>query len=152
MDGVRDAARKAFLHEQIEQLPLKYQAAAHLLSGGQQQRIAIARLFLKDPPIIFLDEPTASLDAIATEQIKNSLDAIKEDRTVVVISHSISQIIDAEMIYVLKEGWLVESGTHEKLYEHNGTYREIFDASARSLNLEKISRTMGPDFVSDFAN
>jgi ABC-type multidrug transport system fused ATPase/permease subunit len=139
---VEEAARKAFLHEQIEQLPLKYQTDAQLLSGGQQQRIAIARLFLKNPPVIFLDEPTASLDAVATEQIKNSLDAIKEDRTVVVISHSISQIIDAEMIYVLQEGHLMESGTHAELYERNGTYREIFNASARSLNLEKISRTL----------
>src|ERR1044072_5556034 len=97
------AARKAYLHEQIENLPNGYESEAHLLSGGQQQRIAIARLFLKDPPIIFLDEPTASLDAVATEQIKNSLDAIKEDRTTVVISHSISQIIDADVIFVLKE-------------------------------------------------
>jgi ABC-type multidrug transport system fused ATPase/permease subunit len=150
-EEVQEAARKAFLEEQIDQLPRKYQADAHLLSGGQQQRIAIARLFLKNPPIIFLDEPTASLDAVATEQIKNSLDAIKEDRTVVVISHSISQIIDAEMIYVLKEGRLVESGTHEELYEHDGTYREIFNASARSLNLEKISRTLDQDFASDLA-
>ncbi len=148
-EEVQEAARKAFLHDQIEQLPKKYEAEAHLLSGGQQQRIAIARLVLKNPPIIFLDEPTASLDAVATEQIKNSLDAIKEDRTVVVISHSISQIIDAEMIYVLKEGWLVESGTHEQLYENNGTYREIFNASARSLNLEKISRTLDQDLTSD---
>lgn len=148
-EEVQEAARKAFLHEQIEQLPRRYQAEAHLLSGGQQQRIAIARLFLKNPPTIFLDEPTASLDAIATEQIKNSLDAIKEDRTVVVISHSISQIIDAEMIYVLKEGRLVESGTPEELYENNGTYREIFNASARSLNLGKISRTLDHDLASD---
>src|SRR5215218_3090788 len=87
---VVEAARKAYLHEQIENLPRGYESEAHLLSGGQQQRIAIARLFLKDPPVIFLDEPTASLDAVATEQIKNSLDAIKENRTVVIISHSIS--------------------------------------------------------------
>jgi ABC-type multidrug transport system fused ATPase/permease subunit len=150
-EEVQEAARKAFLHEQIEKLPRKYQADAHLLSGGQQQRIAIARLFLKNPPIIFLDEPTASLDAVATEQIKNSLDAIKEERTVVVISHSISQIIDAEMIYVLKEGRLVEHGTHEELYENDGTYREIFNASARSLNLEKISKTIDHDLASDLA-
>jgi ABC-type bacteriocin/lantibiotic exporter with double-glycine peptidase domain len=146
-EEVGEAARKAYLHEQIEQLPRKYQSEAHLLSGGQQQRIAIARLFLKNPPIIFLDEPTASLDAVATEQIKNSLDAIKEDRTVVVISHSISQIIDAEMIYVLEEGRLVEQGTHEELYDNDSTYREIFNASARSLNLDKISRTLDLDFV-----
>ena len=147
-----EAARQAYLHEQIEQLPKKYEAEAHLLSGGQQQRIAIARLFLKDPPIIFLDEPTASLDAVATEQIKNSLDAIKEDRTTVVISHSISQIIDADIIFVLKEGRVVEHGTHEELYDRDGTYREIFDASARSLNIDKISRTLDADLAPDIAN
>ena len=139
---VKEAARKAYLHDQIEQLPHKYESEAQQLSGGQQQRIAIARLFLKNPPIIFLDEPTASLDAIATEQIKNSLDAIKENRTVVVISHSIAQILDSDIIFVLKEGRVVESGTHFELYEKDGTYSEIFNASARSLNLDKISKTL----------
>ncbi len=141
-EDVARASWKAYLHDQVELLPNKYQSEAQLLSGGQQQRIAIARLFLKDPPIIFLDEPTASLDAVATEQIKNSLDAIKQDRTVVVISHSISQIIDSDLIYVMKEGRVVEIGTHDELYDKRGTYFEIFNASARSLNLEKISRTM----------
>ena len=141
-EEVQEAAKKAYLHDQIEGLPNKYESEAQQLSGGQQQRIAIARLFLKNPPIIFLDEPTASLDAIATEQIKNSLDAIKENRTVVVISHSISQIIDSDVIFVLKEGRVVESGTHEQLYEKGATYREIFNASARSLNLDRISRTL----------
>ncbi len=149
---VVEAARQAYLHEQIERLPNKYATLAHLLSGGQQQRIAIARLFLKDPPIIFLDEPTASLDAVATEQIKNSLDAIKEDRTTVVISHSIAQIIDADIIFVLKEGRVVEHGTHEELYERGGTYREIFDASARSLNIDKISRTLDAEPTPGLAN
>jgi ABC-type multidrug transport system fused ATPase/permease subunit len=151
-EEVEEAARKAYLTDQIEGLPHKYQSDAQLLSGGQQQRIAIARLFLKDPPIIFLDEPTASLDAIATEQIKNSLDAIKEDRTTVVISHSISQIIDADVIFVLKEGRVVEHGTHEELYDEDGTYREIFNASARSLNIDKISRTLDADLTHDLAN
>lgn len=145
IDKVMDAARQAYLHEQIMQLPDGYRSDAQLLSGGQQQRIAIARLFLKNPPIIFLDEPTASLDAIATEQIKNSLDAIKENRTVVIISHSISQIVDADRIYVLKQGELVEGGTHEELYDRRGTYRDIFDAAARSLNLERIARTLDDD-------
>jgi len=142
---IKEAARKAYLHDQIENLPHKYSSDAQQLSGGQQQRIAIARLFLKNPPIIFLDEPTASLDAIATEQIKNSLDAIKENRTVVVISHSISQIIDSDVIFVLKEGRVVESGTHFELYEKDGTYSEIFNASARSLNLDKITKTLETD-------
>jgi ABC-type multidrug transport system fused ATPase/permease subunit len=141
-DEVVDAAKKAYLHDQIEKLPHGYASEAQSLSGGQQQRIAIARLFLKDPPVIFLDEPTASLDAIATEQIKNSLDAIKANRTTVVISHSISQIIDSDVIYVLKEGRVVEIGTHTELYEKHGTYFEIFNASARSLNLDKIAKTL----------
>jgi ABC-type multidrug transport system fused ATPase/permease subunit len=139
---IEEAARKAYLHEQIENLPHKYDSDAQQLSGGQQQRIAIARLFLKNPPIIFLDEPTASLDAVATEQIKNSLDAIKANRTVVVISHSISQILDSDVIFVLKQGRVVESGTHEELYERGETYSEIFNASARSLNLDRISKTL----------
>ena len=135
------AAQKAYIHDQIMELPDKYKSQASLLSGGQQQRIAIARLFIKDPPIIFLDEPTASLDAITTEQIKNSLDAIKQNRTVIVISHSLSQIIDAERIYVMEEGMVVESGIHEEVYREGGTYKKIFDAMARSLNLEKIAKT-----------
>ncbi len=139
---IETAARNAYLHNQIEQLPHKYESDAQQLSGGQQQRIAIARLFLKNPAVIFLDEPTASLDAVATEQIKNSLDAIKESRTTVVISHSISQIIDSDVIFVLKQGRVVESGTHEELYDKDGTYFEIFNASARSLNLDRISKTL----------
>ncbi len=140
-DEIKEAATKAYLHEQIMDLPEAYNHDATQLSGGQQQRIAIARLFLKNPPIIFLDEPTASLDAIATEQIKNSLDAIKQGRTVVIISHSLSQILDSDMIYVMKKGAVVENGTHEELYEKDGTYREIFDASARSLNLDRLVKT-----------
>jgi ABC-type multidrug transport system fused ATPase/permease subunit len=139
---VIEAARKAYLHDQIMKLPNGYDSEAQSLSGGQQQRIAIARLFLKDPPVIFLDEPTASLDAIATEQIKNSLDAIKANRTVVIISHSISQIIDSDVIFVLKEGRVVEVGTHDELYPRRGAYFEIFNASARSLNLGKIAHAL----------
>jgi len=136
-----DASKKAYIHDQIIALPNGYQSLAHLLSGGQQQRIAIARLFLKNPPIIILDEPTASLDAVATEQIKNSLDAIKKDRTVIIISHSISQIIDASNIVLLEKGKCAEVGTHESLYELKGAYFQIFTAMANSLNIEKITQT-----------
>jgi len=141
-EEVVDAARKSYIHDQIMALPQKYETSALSLSGGQQQKIAIARMFLKNPPIIFLDEPTASLDAISTEQIKNSLDAIKKNRTVIIISHSISQIIDSDCIYVMKEGHIVESGTHDEIYHLDGVYKEIFDAMARSLNIDKISKTL----------
>jgi ABC-type multidrug transport system fused ATPase/permease subunit len=123
-------------------LPQKFQNKAQALSGGQQQRIAIARMFLKNPPIIFLDEPTASLDAIATEQIKASIDAIKKDRTVIIISHSISQIIDSDQIYALRNGRVEQSGDPDSLYKKGGVYKEIVDASARSLNIEKLAHTL----------
>ena len=138
MDDVIEAARKAYIHEQVMELPNGYNSEAGQLSGGQQQRIAIARMFIKNPPIIFLDEPTANLDAIATEQVKKSLDAIKENRTVIIISHSISQIIDAEHIVVLEKGEKAEDGTHDDLLHKKGAYYDIFNAMASSLNFEKI--------------
>jgi len=141
-EDIEEAARKAHIHDQVVQLPKGYDSNANLLSGGQQQRIAIARLFLKDPAIIFLDEPTANLDAIATEQIKKSLEAIKKNRTVIIISHSISQIIDADTIIVMENGSVVEQGLHEDLYDQKGAYFRIFSAMANSLNIEKIAKTM----------
>ncbi|MBR5432189.1 MAG: ABC transporter ATP-binding protein [Bacteroidales bacterium] len=141
-EEVVDAAKKAYIYDQIMALPQKFQNKAQALSGGQQQRIAIARMFLKNPPIIFLDEPTASLDAIATEQIKASIDAIKKDRTVIIISHSISQIIDSDQIYALRNGRVEQSGDPDSLYKKGGVYKEIVDASARSLNIEKLAHTL----------
>lgn len=141
-EEVREAARKAFILEQVEKLPNGFKSMATQLSGGQQQRIAIARMFLKNPPIIFLDEPTASLDAIATEQIKNSIDAIKQNRTVIIISHSISQIIDSDLVYALKDGRVEESGDPDGLYHKGGIYKDIVDASARSLNIDKLANTI----------
>ena len=141
-DVVR-AAKQAYLYDQVIQLPQGFETSALQLSGGQQQRVAIARMFIKNPPIIFLDEPTASLDAIATEQIKNSIDAIKAGRTVIIISHNIGQIIDADQIYVLQQGHVVQSGSPSEVYHQGGVYKEIFDASARSMNVDKIANTIG---------
>jgi len=138
-EEVMEAARKAFLYDQVMALPKGFDTKATLLSGGQQQRVAIARMFIKNPPIIFLDEPTASLDAIATEQIKSSIDAIKRDRTVIIISHNISQIIDSEMTYALRSGRVEQSGNTEEVYRRGGIYKDIIDASARSLNIGKIA-------------
>ena len=138
-DEVVEAARKAFIYDQVMQLPDGFQSSALRLSGGQQQRVAIARMFIKDPSIIILDEPTASLDAIATEQIKASIDAIKQGRTVIIISHNIGQIIDADNIYVLEQGRIVERGKPEDVYQQGGRYKEIFDASARSMNADRIT-------------
>ena len=144
-EEVVEAARKAYIYDQVVALPKGFENKASDLSGGQQQRIAIARMFLKNPPIIFLDEPTASLDAIATEQIKASIDAIKKDRTVIMISHSISQIIDSDVIYALQKGRVEESGDPDEVYRAGGIYKQIVDASARSLNVEKLARTIDSD-------
>lgn len=141
-EEVEQAARQAYIYDQIVALPDGFNSNALQLSGGQQQRIAIARMFLKNPPIIFLDEPTASLDAIATEQIKNSIDAIKQGRTVIVISHNIGQIIDSDALYVLDTGHAVQHGTPTEVYQQGGLYKEIFDASARSMNVDKIADAM----------
>ena len=141
-EEVLEAACKAYIYDQVVALPDGFNSNALQLSGGQQQRIAIARMFLKDPPIIFLDEPTASLDAIATEQIKNSIDAIKQGRTVIVISHNIGQIIDSDRLYVLDTGHCVQRGTPTDVYRQGGLYKEIFDASARSMNVDKIADTL----------
>ena len=142
-EQVEEAARKAFIYDQVAALPDGFQTNALQLSGGQQQRVAIARMFLKDPPVIFLDEPTASLDAIATEQIRNSIDAIKQGRTVVVISHNIGQIIDADTLYVLDTGHCVQHGSPQEVYRQGGLYKEIFDASTRSMNVDKIVASVG---------
>ena len=144
-EEVIEAAKKSFIYDQIMALPKQFKNKASDLSGGQQQRIAIARMFLKNPPIIFLDEPTASLDAIATEQIKNSIDAIKEGRTVIIISHNISQIIDSELVYALQKGRVEQYGNPDEVYKKGGVYKEIIDASARSLNIEKIARTVSQE-------
>ena len=144
-EEVVEAARKAYIYDQIVSLPKGFDSQATQLSGGQQQRIAIARMFLKNPPIIFLDEPTASLDAIATEQIKASIDEIKKGRTVIIISHSISQIIDSDIIYALRQGRVEQSGDPDEVYRQGGVYKEIVDASARSLNIEKLARTLDTD-------
>ena len=138
-EDVVKASKQAYIYDQIMQLPNGFKTDALQLSGGQQQRIAIARMFIKNPPIIFLDEPTASLDAIATEQIKASIDAIKAGRTVIIISHNIGQIVDADYIYVLKEGHVAQSGVPSEVYRQGGVYKEIFDASARSMNVDKIA-------------
>lgn len=145
MEQIEDAAKKAYIYDQIMSLPHGFQSQATELSGGQQQRIAIARMFLKNPPIIFLDEPTASLDAIATEQIKASIDEIKKGRTVIIISHSISQIIDSDIIYALQKGRVEQSGDPDELYKKGGVYKDIVDASARSLNIEKLANTVKGD-------
>ena len=99
------------------------------LSAGEKQLISFARILLRNPGIIILDEATANIDTETEQLIQNALTVLSKNRTTIVIAHRLSTIRDADMIYVLEDGRIVESGTHDELYhKKDGKYREIYDA------------------------
>ncbi len=124
------AAKVAEAHNFIMQLPQGYQTIVgergQKLSGGQRQRIAIARAVLKNPPILILDEATSAVDNETEAAIARSLERITVDRTTIAIAHRLSTIRNADCIYVVEYGEIVESGTHEELLEHNGVYASLW--------------------------
>ncbi|QXE21441.1 ABC transporter, transmembrane region [Richelia sinica FACHB-800] len=124
------AAKVAEAHEFIMRLPQGYETIVgergQKLSGGQRQRLAIARAVLKDPPILILDEATSAVDNETEAAIQRSLERITVNRTTIAIAHRLSTIRDADCIYVMEHGKLVESGTHEQLLEKNGIYSNLW--------------------------
>ncbi|PHJ82514.1 ABC transporter, partial [Nostoc linckia z4] len=124
------AAKIAEAHEFIINLPEGYETIVgergQKLSGGQRQRIAIARAVLKNPPILILDEATSAVDNETEAAIQRSLERITVDRTTIAIAHRLSTIRNADCIYVMEHGKLVESGTHEELLEQNGIYSSLW--------------------------
>ena len=129
-----EATRQADLQRSMTGLQLNMRKQSYMFNG--------LKSFLEQIGTVLIIILTASLDAIATEQIKASIDAIKQGRTVVIISHNIGQIIDADRIYVLEQGRVVQGGRPDDVYRQGGLYKDIFDASARSLNVDKIASTL----------
>jgi ATP-binding cassette, subfamily B, bacterial len=109
------------------------------LSGGQRQRVAIARAFLKDAPILILDEATSHLDAVNEAAVRSALNLLKADRTTIVIAHRLSTIRDADLILVLDEGRLVEAGTHASLIERRGLYASLVSRQLASASINAIA-------------
>ena len=125
------AAQNANAHEFIMNLPAGYDTnigqRGIKLSGGQKQRLSIARVFLKNPPILIFDEATSALDNESERVVQESLEKLAKGRTTFVIAHRLSTIRNAQKILVLTENGIAESGTHRELLEKNGIYAELYN-------------------------
>jgi len=137
-DEVYNAAKLANIHEFINNLPEQYQTTVGerglKLSGGEKQRVAIARVFLKDPPILIFDEATSSLDSASERTILNALAEVSSHRTTLVIAHRLSTIADADKIIVIDQGRIIEQGNHQKLLDYNGIYANLWNIQLQDAN------------------
>ena len=130
-EEVEQAARNAGIHEVIQALPQGYQTVVSrddaYLSGGEKQRISIARAILKDAPIVILDEATASVDPENEHLIQQALSALTKGKTILTIAHRLATIQHADQILVVKDGRIVQRGTHEELMAQGGLYRRFIE-------------------------
>ncbi len=137
---LEQACRDANIHELIASLPEGYETMVgergYRLSGGEKQRVAIARVILKDPRILILDEATSHLDSHSEALIQEALERVMEGRTSLVIAHRLSTILAADLILVLNQGRLVESGSHAELLERGGLYASLYETQFRNEPVE----------------
>ena len=131
LEELVEAARAANIHDMIQALPDGYETTVgergYRLSGGEKQRMAIARVLLKDPRVLILDEATSHLDSRSEALIQEALETLLEGRTSLVIAHRLSTVRSADMILVIDEGRIVERGNHASLMEANGLYTELYE-------------------------
>ena len=136
-DEVLHALKKAQCMDIIEKMPQGMHTVigekGTYLSGGEQQRITIARAFLKDAPILILDEATAFADPDNETKVQAAFDALSKGRTLIMIAHRLSTVMNADRIYVMDGGECVESGTHEELMSRSGLYKKMFDEYSRAI-------------------
>jgi ATP-binding cassette subfamily B protein len=136
-DQVIEAAKKAHAHEFIAQMPEQYQSLVGergvKLSGGQRQRIAIARVILKDAPVLILDEATSSLDSITEQAIQEALDAAMRGKTVLVVAHRLSTIAHLDRVLVFEGKRIVEDGTHAQLLAKRGAYHALWSRQSHGF-------------------
>ena len=158
-EEIEAAARSALLHERILEFEDGYDSLlgdrGYRLSGGERQRLALARVFLKDAPILVLDEATSSLDSRNERLIQGTLARVTAGRTTIVIAHRLSTIMAADVIFVLDNGQLVERGTHDELLRRGGHYAELYDYQFRHGAVEAHTAdglVMAPGGASAAAN
>jgi ATP-binding cassette, subfamily B, bacterial len=129
------AARAANIHDRIAELPDGYDTIVgergYKLSGGEKQRLAIARVILKDPRILILDEATSSLDTTSERLVQSALEPLMKGRTTIAIAHRLSTILSADVIFVMDRGRIVEKGTHDELLARGGLYAKVYDQQFR---------------------
>ena len=132
------AAKLAQCDEFIDRLPMGYDTIigenGKTLSGGERQRLSIARAFLKDAPVILLDESTASIDPENETKIQEAIGKLIKDKTVLIIAHKLRSIVECDKIVVLKEGYLVEEGTHNELLRRSGLYYRLYSLQNESMD------------------
>jgi ABC-type multidrug transport system fused ATPase/permease subunit len=140
------AARSAHAHEFISALPKAYQTKlgerGTQISGGERQRISVARAFLKDAPILLLDEPTSSIDSRTEREILKALRNLMEGRTTFMVAHRLSTIRDADLILVVDGGVIVQFGSHDELIGVSGHYREMWEVQLGAATLEQLARNV----------